>query len=75
MPDLATAILIHLAIGAVIWAFNDPWGFVDLTIRGHVQRIGRMPGGIIVVRAIVVEICLWPKLVFVVVKALRSSSR
>ena len=75
MPDLATAILIHLAIGAVIWAFNDPWAFVDLTIRRHVQRIGRMPGGIIVTRAILIEICLWPKLVLVVVKAMRSASR
>lgn len=75
MSDLAIAILTHLAIGAVIWAFNDPWGFVDSTIRNHVQRTGRMPGGIIIVRAIVVEICSWPKLVFVAIKTLRSSSR
>jgi hypothetical protein len=75
MPDLVTAILIHLAVGAVLWAFNDPFVFIDFTIRSHVQRTGRMPSGIIIVRAILVEICLWPKLVLVVVKAMRSSSR
>ena len=73
MPDLATAILIHLAIGAVIWAFNDPHAYRDFAIRAFVRRTGRVPGNGFVVAAIVVAIVMWPRLMLAAAKALWSA--
>jgi hypothetical protein len=72
MPDLdpVTILLGYLAIGAVIWAFNDPHAYRDFAIRAFVRRTGRVPGNGFVVAAIVVAIVMWPLLMLAAARAL-----
>jgi hypothetical protein len=66
MPDLdpVTILLGYLAIGAVIWAFNDPHGYRDFAIRAFVRRTGRVPGNGFVVAAVLLAIVVWPWLTY-----------
>jgi hypothetical protein len=72
MHDLVTWLLAYLAIGALLWALNDPSSYLDFTIRYWIARRGIVPSRGMLLLSVAVAILMWPKAVVAIVSAVAA---